>query len=117
MRQELHAYAKHHYARDAVCAKHATKGICGLSCTKNTFQKKGPHANAIRRKPAQRNALVPKLLPMQAAALYTTLLFSPLRLSPQFRSLVQIPNLAELIQTSDIEVRSEQRAEHRLSTW
>lgn len=55
--------------------------------------------------------------PMQAAALYTTLLFSPLRLSPRLRSLIQIPNLAELIQTSDVEVRSEQRAEHRLSAW
>jgi hypothetical protein len=66
--------------------------------------------------PAQRNALVPKLPPMQAAAIYTTLLFSPLRLSPQLRSLVQISNLAELIQTSDIEVRREERAEHRLPT-
>ena len=110
-------------ATDRICAKCATKGNRGLSCTKNTFQKKRTSCRCNstcdrgQPTPAQRNAPVPKLPPMQPAALYTTLLFSPLRLSPQLRSLVQIPNLAELIQTSDVEVRGEQRAEHRLSAW
>ena len=114
---------KNHYARIGICAKYATKGNCGLSCTKNTFQKEGPLANAVPRvigasqRPPNAMHLCQSYRQCKPLRYTPHSWFHHCALSPQLLLLVQIPNLTELIQTSDVEVRSEQRAEHRLSAW